>query len=153
MKTSILNQQKKYPLNLKKLQQLTDWLGGRLEEATTPASWDEVCVVLTDDDGILRTNREYFGRNRPTDVISFRYEAVPGEAPAWSGDLIVNVERAVQVGPEHGGPDRELALYIAHGFNHLTGADDDTDARRKRMRATENAWLRAAQTRTGGLLG
>ena len=97
-----------------------------------------------DDKGITLTNRQYFGRNRPTDVISFRYDPVPGESTAWSGDLMVNVDRAVQVGPEHKDIDYELALYIAHGFDHLTGAEDDTDTRRNKMRATETAWLNEA---------
>ena len=100
--------------------------------------------MLVDDAGITQTNREYFAKNRPTDVISFRYDPVPGEGDVFSGDLIVNVDRAVQVGPDHQGIDYELALYIAHGFDHLSGAEDDTDAKRKKMRATETAWLKQA---------
>jgi probable rRNA maturation factor len=134
------------------LKRLTDWLGIKLEAATAPDPWSEVCIVLVDDEGITQTNREYFGKNRPTDVISFRYDPVPGENEAWSGDLLVNVDRAVQTGPDHKGIDYELALYIAHGFDHLTGAEDDTDAKRKKMRSTETAWLREAGDRAGGLL-
>ncbi len=117
-----------------------------------PDRWSEVCVVLVDDEAITQTNREYFGKNRPTDVISFRYDPVPGEDDAWSGDLIINVDRAVQVGPDHKGIDYELALYIAHGFDHLSGAEDDTDAKRKKMRATETAWLREAGNLVDGLI-
>ena len=101
-------------------------------------------MVLVDDDGITQTNREYFSKNRPTDVISFRYDPVPGEDDSWSGDLVINVDRAVQAGPDHKGPDYELALYTAHGFDHLSGAEDDTDAKRKKMRTTETAWLKEA---------
>ncbi len=153
MKTSILNQQKNLPVQIQKLKRLSDWLGGKLEGVTAPARWSEVCIVLVDDEGITRTNREYFGKNRPTDVISFRYDPVPGENAAWSGDLMVNVDRAVQAGPEHKGIDYELALYIAHGFDHLSGAEDDTDATRKKMRATETAWLREAGNLSDGLTG
>ena len=111
-------------------------------------------MVLTDDGGITSTNREYFGKNRPTDVISFRYDPVPGENRAWSGDLIVNLDRAAQVGPEHRGIDYELALYIAHGFDHLTGAEDDTDTKRNKMRVTETAWLaEAGKAMIAGLYG
>ncbi len=118
-----------------------------------PERWSEVCIVLVDDALITQTNREYFAKDRPTDVISFRYDPVPGEDDAWSGDLIINVDRAVQVGPDHQGPDYELALYIAHGFDHLTGAEDDTDSRRKKMRATETRWLREAGDLAEGLFG
>lgn len=112
-----------------------------------------MCIVLVDDAGMTQTNREYFGKNRPTDVISFRYDPVPGEDDAWSGDLIVNVDRAMQVGPDHKGVDYELALYCAHGFDHLSGAEDDTDARRRKMRATETAWLKEAGGMAEGLIG
>lgn len=111
-------------------------------------------MVLVDDAGITQPNREYFGKNRPTDVISFRYDPVPGEDGGFSGDLIINVDRAVQAGPKHKGTDYELALYMAHGFDHLSGAEDDTDEKRKAMRATETAWLRtvAKEGLTEGLI-
>jgi len=100
--------------------------------------------LLTDDDGITQYNREFFGKDRPTDVISFRGEPVPGE-DGTTGDLIVNVERAVQEGPRHDGIDAELVLYIAHGFDHLSGADDDTPVRRAAMRRTEIRWIAELQ--------
>jgi probable rRNA maturation factor len=144
MKTNLINRQTRHPIRLRRLQRLIDWLGVRLEAMTPSVPWDEVSVVLVDDAGITPPNREYFGKDRPTDVISFRYEPVPGETPALSGDLLVNVERAALAGPRHRGIDYELALYIAHGFNHLSGADDETPEKRKKMRAAETAWLRAA---------
>ena len=152
MKTRILNQQQSHPIQLKKLQKLADWIGKKLEDATAPDAWSEVCIVLVDDTSITQTNREYFAKNRPTDVISFRYDPVPGEDHAWSGDLVINVDRAVQVGPDHKGIDYELALYIAHGFDHLSGAEDNTDAKRKKMRATETAWLQEAGELTENLI-
>ena len=153
MKTKILNQQKSHPIQMQQLKQLTDWLGKKLESTTAPECWSEVCVVLMDDAGITRINREYFNKNLPTDVISFRYDSVPGETTAWSGDLMINVDRAVQVGPEHKGMDYELALYTAHGFDHLAGAEDNTEAKRKKMRQTETAWLREAADLVSGFVG
>jgi rRNA maturation RNase YbeY len=137
---NLLNQQKKHPLQLTKIQKLSEWLGQRLEPRTSEP-WSEVCVVLTNDEGIVPANLEYFGKNRPTDVISFRYDPVPGEEEGFSGDLIINVDRALQVGPEQNGADYELALYIAHGFDHLSGAEDDTPEKKKAMLDTESAWL------------
>ncbi len=111
--------------------------------------------MLVDDEGITQTNREYFGKNRPTDVISFRYDPVPGEADESSGDLLVNIDRAVLEGTARGNADHEIALYIAHGFDHLSGAEDDTPEKRKKMRATETAWLRKAAKEglISGLIG
>jgi rRNA maturation RNase YbeY len=151
MKTTLLNHQTNHLIHQQHLQKLTDFLGGKLKAKTAPGSWGEVSVVLVDDEGITQTNREYFGKNRPTDVISFRYDPIPGEDDEWSGDLIVNVDRAVLEGTARGKLDYELALYIAHGFDHLSGAEDDTPEKQKKMRATETAWLRKADAE--GLLG
>jgi len=140
----LINLQNNHPIQPKKLQKLADWLGEKLAAKTAPEPWGEISVILVDDDGITQTNREYFGKNRPTDVISFRYDPVPGEDAVLGGDLLVNVDRAVLEGTTRGSIDRELALYIAHGFNHLSGADDDTPEKRRKMRATETAWLRKA---------
>jgi len=145
MKTTLINRQENHPIQPRKLQRLTDWLGARLAAKTAPETWGEISIVLVDDEGITQTNREYFGKNRPTDVISFRYDPVPGEAPESSGDLLVNIDRAISEGTARGSADRELALYIAHGFDHLSGAEDDTPEKRKKMRATETAWLRKAK--------
>jgi ssRNA-specific RNase YbeY (16S rRNA maturation enzyme) len=46
----------------------------------------------------------------------------------------------------------ELALYIAHGFDHLSGADDDTPARRAAMRRTEMRWLAGLQPEIKNLI-
>jgi len=103
-----------------------------------------VTVVLTDDAGIIPLNRRYFGKNRATDVISFAFEALPGETDGLRGEVFVNAERAMQIGRSNEKTDRELALYIAHGINHLSGATDHTPRERAAMRRREQAWLRRA---------
>lgn len=153
MKISIQNQQLNQPIQIQNLYKLAEFLGEKLEAATVPNTWSEVCLVLVDDEGITRINREYFGKDRPTDVISFRYDPIPGEDEAWSGDLIINIDRATQVGPKHDGTNLEFALYIAHGFDHLSGAEDDTDEKRNQMRTTETVWLREAGPLTEHLIG
>jgi rRNA maturation RNase YbeY len=144
MKTALINRQKRR-INLLAIRQLTAKLARLLEDADPNTVWEEVSLLLTDDEGITQHNREFFGKDRPTDVISFRCEAIPGEDGA-TGDLIVNVERAVQEGPNHGGINAELALYIAHGFDHLSGAEDDTPANRAAMRRTEMRGLTKLQS-------
>jgi rRNA maturation RNase YbeY len=89
-------------------------------------------------------NAAWFERDGTTDVFSFRYPALPGEEPGVSGEVVVNVEEACRQGARRSrsSPQRELALYIAHGFHHLAGADDNTPARRRAMIRTE--WRRVA---------
>ena len=113
-------------------------------------------LVLTDDDGITSINRQHLAHDYPTDVISFLYDPVPGEAPVYCADIVVNVERAAREGSArmhrpHGrrapwGPDKELALYMAHACNHLTGEDDATPKARASMRRRELRWVATAET-------
>jgi probable rRNA maturation factor len=150
MKTILINRQKAR-INLPAIRRLTAKISGLLEAADPETVWQEVTLLLTDDAGITQYNREFFGKDRPTDVISFRCESIPGEEGA-TGDLIVNVECAVREGPQHDGINAELALYIAHGFDHLSGADDNTPAQRAAMRRTEMRWLAELQPEIKNLI-
>jgi probable rRNA maturation factor len=150
MKTALINRQKRR-INLPAIRRLTAELAVALEAADPETVWREVTLLLTDDAGITQYNREFFGKDRPTDVISFRGDSIPGEDGA-TGDLIVNVECAVREGPQHGGMNEELALYIAHGFNHLSGADDNTPRKRAAMRRTEMRRLAELQPEIRSLI-
>ncbi len=113
-------------------------------------TWRGVSVVLLDDSSIARINRLYLDRTHATDVISF---AAPLAAPGggWQGEIFVNVQRACVIGTgRRGGAETELALYLAHGADHLAGSGDYTDADRRRMRRRELRWLAGA--RAQGLL-
>jgi rRNA maturation RNase YbeY len=106
--------------------------------------WRDVTLHLLDDAGIAEVNAAILSHEGATDVITQRYEPIPGEPDGLVGELFVNVERAAQIGARRAGwsADRELALYVAHGCDHLTGADDGTPAERAAMRRRELAWLR-----------
>jgi probable rRNA maturation factor len=150
LKTTVINRQKISPLRLSAVRALAAHLASALEETDPQTLWDEVTLLLTDDAGILHYNREFFGKDRSTDVISFRSAPMPGDE-GITGDLIVNVECAWREGPRHEGFSSELALYIAHGFNHLSGAEDNTPARRAAMRRTERKRLVALQNEIANL--
>lgn len=66
--------------------------------------------------------------------------------PGFTGDVIVNIQCALETGPHYDGPVRELARYIAHGCQHLSGASDHTPALRRRMRQVEEHWLAQADS-------
>jgi probable rRNA maturation factor len=147
MKTFVQNNQHTVPIDVQAVENLAAQLANCLAAADPDTLWGDITVVLTDDLGITQPNREFFGKDRATDVISFRYDPIPAEEPAATGDLIVNVECAVREGAARDGADAELALYIAHGFDHLSGADDDTPAHRAAMRRTEKRWLASIPVR------
>lgn len=103
-----------------------------------------VTVVLQDDRFSAEVHLAVNGAEGPTDVITQPYDPMPGEPPGVYGELYVNCERALSAAPRRRGwsPAKELLLYIAHGMDHLSGADDLTPADRSRMRRRELAWLR-----------
>ena len=112
--------------------------------------WAEVSVVLTDDAGIAPVNRTFLDHARATDVITFKLAPMPGGGAGTCGEIHLNVERALEEGARRGNAADELALYLAHGCDHLTGANDRTLMQQRRMRRRELLWIRRA--RRAGLM-
>lgn len=102
-----------------------------------------VTVILQDDDFSAEVHEAINGAQGPTDVITQRYDAMPGEQAGVYGELYVNVDQAVRVAPKRRGwsPAKELLLYVAHGMDHLSGADDLTHSDYDRMRRRELGWI------------
>ena len=143
MKIHILNRQQALPLNPPAFRLLVQGLARRAFLTEQDLPFSELTVVLTDDTGMPAYKEGCFGIRQQTDVVSQAYAAVPGIQPA-TAELVINAERARSEGLSRlGGPSRELALYLAHGLDHLAGHDDDTPVRRQTMRDREIAWLDA----------
>jgi rRNA maturation RNase YbeY len=121
----------------------------QIQAVESDRKWVEFSLVITDHAGMIAANQVSFNRDTTTDVISFAYEPLPHEA-GHSGEVIVNAELAIEEGSQRGNVAREFALYIAHGCDHLSGADDQTDEQRAAMHAREFAWLDQAEA--AGLL-
>lgn len=114
----------------------------------------EVAVVLQDNRFSATTHAAINGAEGPTDVTTQAYMPIPPEPPGVYGELYVNTDRAAECAaaraqwPAH----RELLLYVAHGMDHLGGADDLSPADRRRMRQRELRWLREWARRQEGEL-
>jgi probable rRNA maturation factor len=144
MHVSIINQQSAAKASLPGLRRLTEFCL-RKAAKRTGLDWGEVSVVLVDDEASREVNRAHLGHDYATDVISFNFDPIPGESERGvCGEIVVNVEQAKRLGHRYGGAARELALYIAHGCDHLSGEDDKTPAQRQRMRRRELRWLKEA---------
>ena len=113
--------------------------------ARVGAVWHEVVVHLIRDRASDACHRAIMGIPGATDVITQAYDAIPPEPPGLFGELFVNADQARRAAPSRPGwtKEKELLLYIAHGMDHLSGADDHAPADRARMRRRELAWLRA----------
>jgi len=105
-------------------------------------------VNTVTDAAIRRLNRTYRGRDRVTDVLSFRLAdgaAQPGgghDGAEDLGDLFVclpQVRRQAKAVPRS--PRIETALMIAHGTLHLLGYDHVTLAQETRMFALQHEAL------------
>jgi len=83
----------------------------------------EVEVLLANDRTLRRLNRQYRGKDKPTDVLSF-----PATAN-YAGDLAISLDTAQKQANEHGHSLRdEIRVLLLHGILHLSGMDHETDS-------------------------
>jgi probable rRNA maturation factor len=110
----------------------------------------EVSVTFVDNERIQEINRDYRGKDKPTDVISFALEeegegevSVIGEdLPTALGDIIVSIPKAKEQAEEYGHSfDRELGFLLVHGFLHLLGYDHLNEDDEKMMFARQEEIL------------
>jgi probable rRNA maturation factor len=91
----------------------------------------EFCCLITGDGELQRLNREFRGRDCPTDVLSFPADPL--------GDIAISAKRASQQALEHGhSVEQEIRILMLHGVLHLLGMDHESD--RGRMRRAERKW-------------
>lgn len=89
-----------------------------------------VSVLLTTDAELKRLNRTFRGKNKPTDILSFPADPIPGLPPAHqhAGDLAVSLDTAGRQAAEHGHTvTDEVRVLLLHGLLHLAGLDHETD--------------------------
>ena len=107
--------------------------------------------MFTDDREIHRLNRDYRGKDKPTDVLSFpqledagtRLTAFPGAARSL-GDLVISIPTARRQAIEYKHSfEREMLRLCVHGILHLMGYDHEnvSAAEARRMVKTEDAVL------------
>lgn len=104
-------------------------------------------LVLTDDAEQRAFNRDYRGRDRPTNVLSFALadpgEAVPEGMPVLLGDVVLAFETVAREAAEQRKPLADhLRHLVVHGVLHLLGYDHEAAAEAAAMEAREIAILR-----------
>ena len=108
----------------------------------------EVSLVLTDDAAIRALNRQWRGRDAPTNVLSFPAPRVSGVeeigASAMLGDIAIAFETLAREAEAENKPfQAHLAHLAVHGFLHLLGFDHENDADAEHMESRERAVLEA----------
>ena len=107
--------------------------------AIKTAAQGEVSVLLTDDAEIQTLNRDWRGKDKPTDVLSF--PAAEIDRP-FLGDIAVALQTTQNDASTRGiSLDQHLSHLLIHGFLHLLGHDHKDDTEAAEMEALEIAAL------------
>ena len=114
----------------------------------------ELGLVFASQERVQELNKNYQGRDRPTDVIAFSmfpeqaagedlpHFVQPPDGVLHLGEVIISYPQAVTQAEEHGHSiKREVAILIIHGVLHLLGYGDETPELRRQMRAKEKESL------------
>lgn len=101
-----------------------------------------VTCILTDDDHIHQLNRDYRGKDMPTDVLSFELSDTIHPTAPILGEIYISLDRASLQAQEAGRSLHDEVLHLAvHGTLHLLGFEHETDAGHLNMVAEENHYL------------
>lgn len=90
----------------------------------------EFSISLTDDDNIRELNKNFRGKDKATNVLSFP-DGTEDEEQIYLGDIAIAYETLVLESETEQKPFNDhLTHLVLHGFLHLCGYDheDDTDA-------------------------
>ena len=148
---TIKNTQRTFKVSNKKITQLASTMLKTL-------GYDnfDLGIWFTTNKTIHRYNKEYRGKDKPTDILSFPYhtELKPGDKIVVHepddknlGDLIISLEYVQKDAPKTWGRtfDEHLTALLAHGITHLLGYDHETDEEFAVMQKVENKLLRAVK--------
>jgi probable rRNA maturation factor len=122
---------------------LGPWLQRLLAELAP--GHDSFAVRFVGDRAMRAWNRDYRGKDRTTDVLSFPGETTP--EGRHLGDVAISVPQASRQAAARGHSlQRELRVLLLHGVLHCLGHDHETDAGEMESleRRLRRRWLRAA---------
>jgi probable rRNA maturation factor len=112
----------------------------------------EISIRLTDDAEVQMLNRQYRGKDKPTNVLSFPMVqadlidslANTDDGEVLLGDIVLALETCAREAGERGVPlEDHVAHLIVHGTLHLLGHDHMSDAEAGAMEAIEQAAMAA----------
>ncbi len=120
--------------------QLRAWVEAVLAPANEPL---ELVIRLVDEAESRELNRTYRGKDSPTNVLSFPFEA-PAEVPLpLLGDLVICAPVVAREAHEQGKTlEAHWAHMVIHGLLHLLGYDHQTDEEAQVMETRERELLR-----------
>lgn len=98
----------------------------------------EISLVLADNKFVQDLNRDYRGKDKPTNVLSFPQDPEPGSALAHLGDVIMAYETMLRESEEQNKQlNSHITHLLVHGILHLMAYDHETDAEAEEMESLE----------------
>jgi probable rRNA maturation factor len=125
----------------------------------------ELSLLITGDEEIRALNRDWRGKDRATDVLSFPVEGAFAFAEVAAdksagrpshvamGDVVISIDTAEEQAVRLGVPiEEEMARLLVHGILHLAGHDHEAScAAAREMRRLEDRLL-AGLPPSGGIV-
>lgn len=126
---------------------LRPWLASLVADLAPEA--ESLGVRFVGDREMRRVNRQFRGKDKTTDVLSF-----PGDPGApHLGDILISVPTARRQAEAAGHDvDRELKTLLLHGILHCLGYDHETDQGEmdRLERKLRRTWLQEREERRHG---
>ena len=121
--------------NLPTTEQVQQWLDAAILPFQAEA---EVTVRIVDNAESQHLNLTYRGKDKPTNVLSFPFQAPAGIELALLGDLVISAPVVEAEAAEQGKPlHAHWAHMVVHGSLHLLGFDHINDDEAEQMEAEE----------------
>jgi len=114
---------------------ILNWLNTTISQFQPQA---EVTVRIVDEAESQQLNRDYRGKDKPTNVLSFPFESPPGVELDLLGDLIICRQVVEREADEQSKPlMAHWAHMVVHGSLHLLGYDHIEDDEAEEMESLE----------------
>ncbi|MCG8017523.1 MAG: rRNA maturation RNase YbeY [Candidatus Thiodiazotropha sp. 'RUGA'] len=122
-------------------QQLAAWAEAALAESDEQV---EMVIRIVDAPESRQLNRDYRGKDKPTNVLSFPFESPPEVPLPLLGDLVICAPVvSTEARQQNKTLEAHWAHMVVHGTLHLQGYDHQDDQQAQRMEDKERQILQA----------
>jgi probable rRNA maturation factor len=103
----------------------------------------ELSILFTDDRRIAELNRDYRGKDKPTNVLSFSMTEGPSDVESGMlGDVVISVDTAIREADEMEETVEEtIYRLLVHGLLHLMGYDHERSPQDEKIMTREEKRL------------
>lgn len=113
---------------------------GSLEKVVKKPQKGIINLIVIDVDEMARMNKQFRGKEGPTDILTFSYYSPELSSSDIAGEIYLCLEKINIYAEEAGKTYKEQLEYIViHGLTHLMGYDHESDADWQEMEKVEKA--------------